>query len=418
MAIDPNILAQVTGPHPARTMDFDTLYQGLQNEIQKGFVTEVAGPNGLTLYSYTIDCQFDNKWSLFSLISRGLVLDVANKKVVATPFVKFFNHGELPVHMPNGKVSTYTPEATFTVTEKVDGSLGIIFFHNNEWHCITRGSFKSDQGQMATAWLRKNCDTRFFNKNSTFLVEIIYPENRIVVPYDFVGLVLLSGYDPNGVEYKISELQTLCEASKGIIQGQQIFPQESTWEGFRLIKTHEFDSLDKMLETAKTLSSYEEGWVVRFSNGYRVKIKGDQYCKLHKLVANVTPNRVWETMLIITDLEDVRKQLPEEILKDFDTIVSIYNGKLEKLLAAVQTAHEQTKHLSDKECGLLLSEKFEKESVERSFIFPCRKMDFLNEVHVAGSVMRKKAFNFFKPRSNVLEGYVPSTAMNRFDPVE
>jgi RNA ligase len=408
MAIDPQILVSITGQHPARRMDFDTLYSGLMAEVAAGNVSTVQGPDGLVLFSYTIDCQFGNKWNVFSLIARGLILDPANKQVVATPFPKFFNHGELPVHFPNGKVSTYTPDGPFTVTEKMDGSLGIIFNYKGKVYACTRGSFQSDQAQWAKAQLERNIET-IHRKNDrmrigmpiegyTYLVEIIYPENRIVVPYDFSGLVLLAIYDPKGHELLGDDLM-----------------MEANAMALRQAATHSFNSLDEMIEAAKGLPCYKEGWVIRFDNGYRVKIKGDEYCRVHRLVSNVTPNRVWEVMVNGDDVEQIRKQLPEELRTDFDNIVAIYDEKLAKLMTEVRFAYEETKHLSDKDCGLLLVQRFpDKDSVPRNFTFPARKSDFFTQVKIGGSPLRRKAFKTFLPKSNRLAGYTPSTAMNRF----
>ena len=40
---------------------------------------------------YSSSCVYDGQWNDATLIARGLVLDVENQTVVATPFPKFFN---------------------------------------------------------------------------------------------------------------------------------------------------------------------------------------------------------------------------------------------------------------------------------------------------------------------------------------
>ena len=54
-----------------------------------------------------------------------------------------------------------------------------------------------------------------FHKGHTYLFEIIYKENLIVVDYgDFEGLILLHAYNQNGYEYKYEYLQLIANQLK------------------------------------------------------------------------------------------------------------------------------------------------------------------------------------------------------------
>ena len=78
-------------------------------------------------------------------------------------------------------------------------------------------------------WLYNNVRLADMDITNTYLVEIIYPENKIVVPYDFSGLVLLSIYDQYGLEYS-SELLEL----------------ESQHLGLRKAKVYSFEDIDQI----------------------------------------------------------------------------------------------------------------------------------------------------------------------------
>ena len=105
-----------------------------------------------------------------------------------------------------------------------------------------------------------------------------------------------------------------------------------------------------------------------------------------------------------------------ELRKDFDNISKILQEKFNNIIEKIKIQHEQTKHLSDKELGLYLkSRKGDIEERIRNTVFLVRKKDLLTEVYVGGSKMRKTVFKMFKPVGNVLENFVPSSAMNRFD---
>jgi RNA ligase len=116
----------------------------------------------LSIWNYTPEVQYGQFWDEITLQCRGLVTDNEGN-VVARPFKKFFNIEE-------GK---HTPTEEFEVFEKMDGSLGILFFYDGKWIIATRGSFISDQSKKAYELLEKY-PTENLDKNNTYLFEIIY----------------------------------------------------------------------------------------------------------------------------------------------------------------------------------------------------------------------------------------------------
>ena len=96
-------------------------------------------------------------------------------------------------HPPTG-----IPQLPFEVFEKLDGSLGILYWLNNLPYIATRGSFESEQARHATEILHGRYQHTFssMDTNKTYLFEIIYPENRIVVDYgEMDDLILLTVID-------------------------------------------------------------------------------------------------------------------------------------------------------------------------------------------------------------------------------
>jgi RNA ligase len=132
----------MSGPiPPAHQMPFATRLAGLERAQGLGFVhRRVNCATGLQLFIYTPRCVYDDGWDEFSVMARGLVLDEASGKVVATPFPKFFNVGER-----RGDV----PDLPFEAFEKLDGSLIIAFHHAGSWRAATKGAFDSEQAVWA-----------------------------------------------------------------------------------------------------------------------------------------------------------------------------------------------------------------------------------------------------------------------------
>ena len=149
---------------------FDNMVNILNKYYEDGLVTKQVHPTlPLTIWNYTDKVQFEGLWDETTLMTRGLVTD-NDGNIVARPFKKFFNLDE-------GK---YTPTEEFDVFEKMDGSLGILFNYDNQWVLATRGSFTSDQAIRGMEILKKYKYERLI-PGYTYLFEIIYPENRIVV---------------------------------------------------------------------------------------------------------------------------------------------------------------------------------------------------------------------------------------------
>ena len=124
------------------------------------------------IYNYTNKTQYEGYWTPETLICRGLILDEVGD-VVARGFSKFFNY-------PSPQTMSI-PVEPFVVTEKIDGSLGILYYLDGQAFIATRGSFTSRQALEGTAMLREQEIEHV--EGVTPLFEVVYPENRIVVDY-------------------------------------------------------------------------------------------------------------------------------------------------------------------------------------------------------------------------------------------
>lgn len=371
--------------HPARRFDYATLLDMLHHARSQCNVNMVQQPEtGLALWCYTKKAVYERAWHDPAVVlARGLILDIPGRKVVATPFPKFFNIGEWNEPFPN---------RPFEAFEKLDGSLIIIFHHRGKWRAATKGSLTSPQAGWAQRWL--NTHPRVTNTlmpGTTYLAEAIYPENRIVIQYtpEKTGLQLLGGYAEDGKELSYTHLFQMAQITE-----------------FGIAKRVPFSSVSDLITAQKKLPATEEGWVIRFDNGHRLKVKGDEYCRIHRFISRCTPLAVWEWMAEGKPTEDFRKELPEEFWQDFDTIVALLNQKLTNIIVRVGAVVREWQNLSDKEVGLQINELPDD---VRSFVFPMRKHgDLLANSKTCAALYRK-----IRPTHNVLEGYKPSTSINR-----
>lgn len=250
----------------------------LASLVADGWLRSSRHPDAdLWIYNYTEKAQYENHWTPETLVCRGLILD-EDGHVVARPFSKFFNYGTPQV----GDL----PAEPFTVTEKIDGSLGILYRLDGDPCIATRGSFVSEQAQEGTKMIREreiDCDA-----GTTPLFEIVYPSNRIVVNYgDRRELVLLAAIDN----------ETGRDAPLPVYDGPKV-------------EHHGPVPVERLAEREQPNS---EGFVVSFQSGLRVKVKFAEYVRLHKIITGVTARMIWQSLKDDDDIDSMLDGIPDEI---------------------------------------------------------------------------------------------------------
>lgn len=223
----------------------------------------------LWICKYTRCTVLDGVWNDLTMMCRGLVID-ADYNIVARPFRKFFNYEEItdksviPFNLP------------FEVYEKLDGSLGILYFGPDGMPYITtQGSFVSDQAQHANKVLYERYAHTFpyLDHTKTYLFEIIYPEDLHVVTYKDVDDIFLLG---------VIDIETGAEDD--IYNWQHLFKCTKRYDGIK-----DFTKIREMFD-----GDNREGFVVKFANNFRLKMKFEYYFRLHALKANISPKSIFE----------------------------------------------------------------------------------------------------------------------------
>jgi hypothetical protein len=275
----------------------------------------------LFIYNYTQKTQFEGVWNEATLQARGLITDAAGN-VVARPFRKFFNFEE---HL-SSRLTVSVPQEPFELYEKMDGSLGILYFIDGKPFIATRGSFHSEQAEKATDLLYKNYSSAIPHLESrfTYLFEIIYPQNRIVVDYGSrEDLVLLSVMDTaTSHEPPLEHFSSL---------------------GFPLVMR--YDGINDMQTLAAQDIKNREGYVMKFKNGFRVKVKFAEYKRLHKLLTQISSISIWENLKNDTPLDELLERVPDE----FYSWVKSVKADLEQRYQQIEAEAKQNfKVLSDR----------------------------------------------------------------------
>lgn len=264
----------------------------------------------LFIYNYTNKAQYDGVWNEVTLQCRGLILD-GEWNIVSRPFKKFFNLEEYP--------ADEIPDEPFDVFEKVDGSLGILYWLGDAPCIATRGSFISDQAVHASAILIEKYGgiTSKLDRSLTYLFEIIYPQNRIVIDYgDKDDLVLLAVIDNlTGDERQLPDIG---------------FPVVKKYDGitdFKLLKYLEEEN--------------QEGFVIRFKSGLRAKVKFAEYLRLHRIVTGVSNVVIWEHLAEGRSFEDLLDKVPDEFYEWVKKTTAELKAQYDAILVHSQNSFKQ-----------------------------------------------------------------------------
>ncbi|MEV6926178.1 RNA ligase [Dactylosporangium sp. NPDC051485] len=286
----------------------------LTDMVDGGYIRTQRHPSlPLLIHNYTERAQYENVWNAATLACRGLVVS-AGGRVLARPFAKFFNHGQ-----PGAPELDL--EGPVRVTDKADGSLGVLFPTPAGWAVATRGSFDSEQARHATrVWLQRYAGSFTPPPGCTLLFEIIYPANRIVLDYGGLDdLVLLGAVD----------------IATGRSHGPDAVPD---WPG-PVVESFGYATLADAL--AAPPRDNREGLVVHFTGpDTRLKIKYAEYVRLHRIVTGLNPRVVWEAMLA-GRLAELLEPLPDEFHAWASNIAAGLTAQVEDLVAEVEREYAE-----------------------------------------------------------------------------
>jgi RNA ligase len=254
----------------------------------------------LWLLNYSKSCQLEHIWNEVTIQCRGLIINMFGT-IKARPFVKFYNYEELD------GLGITVPNLPFDAYEKMDGSLGIMYWVNDVPYLATRGSFTSDQCKHGTEILHTKYKDMWnrFDKTKTYLFEIIYPEDKHCIVYgpEVDDIFLLAVIDTE------TGLETdSIDNYRDVLSVTKHYDGIKDWKNIR----EQFDGANR------------EGFVIRFSNGFRMKLKYEQYFKIHFLRSMLSKK------LILEHIEEGSLCELDKMIKELDEENQIYYNKMKQ----------------------------------------------------------------------------------------
>jgi len=242
----------------------------------------------LIIWNYSQKVQYEGLWDDVTIMARGLVTDT-DGNVISKGFSKFWNIEECK----------HTPTDEFEVFEKLDGQYIGCFWYDGQLVVNSRGSFTSPYAIEARRILDEKYP-KFKNyayTSTTYCFELIGFE-QIVVSYPEPDLVL-TGRFTNEYEYNLTTGESIYLAELRTVK---------KYAGLDYTQIKEFNWKNA------------EGFVVRFSNGDRCKIKFEDYVRLHRQMTNLSTTGIWEALKDGKPVSSILTDVPDEFFAEVNKI--------------------------------------------------------------------------------------------------
>ena len=276
--------------------------------------TDRTDDGQLAIYTYTDQCAFENAWDDVTRNARGHIYDLNTGECVASPFPKFFNLGE----NEESNAEMFPWDQPYEIYEKMDGWLGVLYRHAGQYKVASRGSFHSSGAIWATEFIQRY-DLSCLPEEATLCFEIIHPEHKIILNYKGQQtLVILAAFNRRtGEEYSRGQVAAWASAT-----------------GLPLVPLLGHLSLEDLLVSQRQRQDCE-GFVLRFGDGRRVKVKTQWYLELARIMADLTPISVWQTLRGGKVQPEYSARLPEELRPLAEQYQAILEGQYARLRLAI-----------------------------------------------------------------------------------
>ena len=346
---------------------FDVLFKNeYEDFVLLRYNEEAAYDNGYE----TIDEFWDVYEGLYREC-RSVVIDKKNECYVLRPFKKFFNMNQIEETSEENVRKMMDAAQSIEFSDKLDGSMQSARWYNGK--LVMAGSQSLDKNQSyrlmyGLSMLNSNYIKMLkANEDKTFIFEFIHHTDVHVVKYpsDKQGLYLIGVREvESGNEWSYKQILEISK--KYHIPTTEIFNT----------------TLDEVLSSLDSKKSYEaEGFVINI-DGYKIKLKYNDYVQIHKILKKiVSPNAIIRAIYDGT-WDDLRSKIPESYKKDADVIAKLVFQYIKEKKTAVSEATDDIKRNFNLQ--------------NRKDIFLYAKNNYPNITHYIMCELYNKEYNFLR----------------------
>lgn len=254
----------------------------LEQHVDEKWIRKQICPYApLFIYTYSTTTELNNHWDHYTRMSRGLVINDKDNRIVIPCIPKFFNAGtkfaeNILLNDPNT-----------IITEKNDGYL-IQVKKDKEFGLIitSKGSFTSPMVEKAKTLIREDQ----LEEGILYVCELCcnFPGDEAIIVTRWNNepkLVCFAKRDEEGNELSLDQLPECLERVQ-----QMDYPT-----ALEYLKRNDVEG------------------VVAYNNDKRVKIKTARFLQLHRLISDIRKIRVWELLSAGEDIDQL--PIPDEFME-------------------------------------------------------------------------------------------------------
>ncbi len=121
--------------------------------------------------------------------------------------------------------------------------------------------------------------------------------------------------------------------------------------------TEKYDGITDITKLTELAEDNKEGFVIRFSSGVRVKIKFEEYIRLHRLVTGVNARTIWDLLRNNQSFDELLDKVPDEYFEWVKKTKTNLEEEFKQIEDEAVYAFNQIKYLETrKEQALFLQE--------------------------------------------------------------
>ena len=326
------------------------------------------------IYDGEIEASGEDLWDRYDGFyreCRSIVIDVVNDCIILSPFSKFFNINELEETSLENIQKRIDNANTIEFSDKLDGSMQSARWYHNK--IIMAGSQAINP---ANSW-RLQDGYRMLNENPRYK-EMLKKNPNFTFIFEYISLK-----DAHVVKYTKEQEGLYLIGIRNVLDGRECNYKSviDIANKFNIPTTKLFDkTLEQVMSELDDKSSDEaEGFVINI-DGYKVKLKYNDYVHIHKALSKLSSVNLIIRSIADDKYDDLLAKLPvayHDQVKKVAAIVVDYINRTEK---TIREYYNEAPKDNKKEFMIWVSE-----NIPREYQGYCRELYFGNKINAIKS---------------------------------
>ena len=326
------------------------------------------------IYDGEIEASGEDLWDRYDGFyreCRSIVIDVVNDCIILSPFSKFFNINELEETSLENIQRKIDNANTIEFSDKLDGSMQSARWYNNK--IIMAGSQAINP---ANSW-RLQDGYRMLNENPRYK-EMLKKNPNFTFIFEYISLK-----DAHVVKYTKEQEGLYLIGIRNVLDGRECNYKSviDIANKFNIPTTKLFDkTLEQVMSELDEKSSDEaEGFVINI-DGYKVKLKYNDYVHIHKALSKLSSVNLIIRSIADDKYDDLLAKLPVAYHDQVKKVAAITVDYINRTEKTVREYYNEAPKDNKKEFMIWVSE-----NVPRKYQVYCRELYFGNEINVIKS---------------------------------